>query len=433
MQVEQRDARRHLETSLDHAMKIKNRRGVLETNILLGQFELSQGFAERGKSACLQASEIAIDLDHDEFRLESCRCLANAAEMLGDEKLQLKCQKDITRLQDRLMQRHDREAVAKLMLQRDYKAEAQQRLLQEQEDKLVLATSQKDQRLLTLVLIAGLLAALTIAFLLYQRNRIQQTAETVLAGKNLQLHEQKEELQSYIDRNIKLKEFAKVASHDLRTPIQTISNFSTLLEHRSGDRLTKDEKSYLDLIKSGSLQMMNLVDGLLMYAESESDTPIRQEISPMQIVEQTVTNFKSALLPDDRIEIGSLPPIILGDRIRLEQIFQNLIGNALKFRGDRPAHIKIAGSEGPEAWHFRVADNGLGINPDYQEKIFQEYERLHTKDEIPGSGLGLSIAKRIVEQHGGKIRVKSKPGEGSVFSFSIAKIPQQMRPAITPN
>ena len=214
--------------------------------------------------------------------------------------------------------------------------------------------------------------------------------------------------------NAELEQFASVTSHDLQAPLTTISMYAELLERRPemADEL-------IDGIRGATNQARTLIRDLLEYSRAGRG---ELHVEPLQ-VEVVVTQALEALAgaiatTGARVRVGSLP-VVLADRSNLCRVFQNLIGNAVKFtRGDDPRVTIEADSDGP-MWRISVRDNGIGMEPESAERIFEPFRRLHGEEAYPGTGIGLAVCERIVEQHGGRIWVTSSPGEGSVFSFTM--------------
>ncbi|MEN6517688.1 MAG: ATP-binding protein [Methanospirillum sp.] len=220
--------------------------------------------------------------------------------------------------------------------------------------------------------------------------------------------------------NEDLERFAYVSSHDLQEPLRSIVSFSQLLERRYKGRLDDDADDYIQFIVEGGNRMQALIQDLLAYSRANTK---RRELRPTD-AEKVLAAVERDLAVQLR-EAGAVithdpVPVVMADPLQLEQVFANLVSNAIKFR--KPGeplrvHVGARGMDG--SWEFSVSDNGIGMETEYLERIFVIFQRLHTKDAYPGTGIGLAIAKRIVERHGGRIRVESTPGEGSTFFFTL--------------
>jgi PAS domain S-box-containing protein len=221
--------------------------------------------------------------------------------------------------------------------------------------------------------------------------------------------------------NVELERFAYVASHDLQEPMRTVRSFAQLLQRRCGDQITGDAAEYLRFITDGVQRMQTLINDLLTYSRVSSQGGAFGPADSNQIVKMVLESLQASI-GSARAEVTADPlPTVFGDATQLGQVFQNLIVNAIKFHGQAPPRIHVSAKEAPGEWVFSVRDNGIGIAPEYFERIFVIFQRLHTIEEYGGTGIGLAICKKIVERHGGRIWVESTVGEGSRFYFSIPK------------
>ncbi len=220
--------------------------------------------------------------------------------------------------------------------------------------------------------------------------------------------------------NAELKRFAYVASHDLQEPLNHVSNYVQLLEMRYGDRLDEDAKDFIGFAVEGVSLMQTLIDDVLAY--SKVDSQVSQfELTEVKVsLEQALTNLQKRIRESKaRIIIQDSLPTIMADKTQLMQLFQNLIGNAIKFRSAAAPEIEIKAERKEDEWLFSVKDNAIGIEPQFSDRIFVIFQRLHTRDEYPGTGMGLAICKKIIECHRGRIWVESELGKGSTFYFTI--------------
>jgi PAS domain S-box-containing protein len=247
------------------------------------------------------------------------------------------------------------------------------------------------------------------------QKKLEQVQE-VLRDKNIQL-------EKYIESNLQLENFAYIASHDLKEPLRSIIGYSQLLERRYADILDSDGREYINHLITSTKSMSSLITDLLLFSRINTESIKYQSIMMEEVIGQVRENLKSAI-SDSQAEIiwHHIPDTITADRSRIIQLFQNLIGNAIKFQKalERPT-INIACVIRDGMYEFTVRDNGIGIEAQYQERIFHIFHRLHTRSEYEGSGIGLATCHKIVEQHGGTIWVQSKPGEGSTFIFTISR------------
>lgn len=222
-------------------------------------------------------------------------------------------------------------------------------------------------------------------------------------------------------KNKELEQFTYVASHDLQEPLRTIKSYSGLLSQRFSDDLNEDGQQFLKFIGDASLRMSNLIKGLLDYSQIGRDKKI-SEVDCNELVDEVLQDLGSSIESHDAQITADNLPVIQGYKLELRQLFQNLIGNAIKFhRPGQGPKVEVDAIEHTTHWQFLVKDNGIGINPIYQEKIFTLFQRLHQSKEFDGTGIGLAHCKKIVEMHHGEIWLESTEGEGSTFFFTLKK------------
>lgn len=258
------------------------------------------------------------------------------------------------------------------------------------------------------------------------RNVSERTwAQTQLREKVRELDIKNRQLKKYIDSNMQLENFAYIASHDLREPLRTMGTFAQLLQKRFGEQLDETANTYIDFIVDGSLNMNNLIEDLLTFSRVETQEGDRENINLPKLLDQVIHNLRDVVEANQAtIDIRTLPPSLYANPTKVKQLFQNLLVNAIKFRQpDIPPHIIIDSSNLGSYWQFSIQDNGIGIDPDFHEKIFLLFKKLHTRQDFQGTGLGLAICKKIVEQLGGDIWVESRPQAGSTFFFTVRTPP----------
>ena len=239
--------------------------------------------------------------------------------------------------------------------------------------------------------------------------RLNAELEQRVAERTTQLQRSNEELQ----------QFAYVASHDLQEPLRMVTTYVQLLAHRYHHQLDAEAQEFFGYAVDGAQRMQALIEDLLAYARlglhGKPFTPTDSDA----VLQQTLRAFQSRIA-ESRAAVTADPlPTVSADRTRLGRLWQNLLSNALKFHGPEPLRVHISARRQGNEWVFSVRDNGIGLDLRHAERIFQMFQRLHTRDEYPGTGMGLAICKKIVEQHGGRIWVESEPGNGATFFFTL--------------
>ncbi|MCG2771630.1 MAG: ATP-binding protein [Desulfobacterales bacterium] len=219
--------------------------------------------------------------------------------------------------------------------------------------------------------------------------------------------------------NAELEQFAYVASHDLQEPLRIITNYLQLLERRAQGKLDDDVKKYIDRAVGAGGRMRTLITDLLTYSRVGSRANPLESVNSDALLEDTLAVLKLALEMSGATVTHDPLPTVMADWSQLGQLFQNLLSNGLKFRREEAPRLHVAATREDRAWVFAVSDNGIGIEPEYLDRIFGVFQRLHTRSEFPGTGIGLAICKKIVERHGGRIWVESAFGQGSTFYFTI--------------
>ncbi|MES2561995.1 MAG: PAS domain S-box protein [Pseudomonadota bacterium] len=244
-------------------------------------------------------------------------------------------------------------------------------------------------------------------------------ARAALSAANEQLTKQAEELAR---SNAELEQFAYVASHDLQEPLRMISSYTQLIMRRYGASFEGDAREFMDFVVDGAARMKRLIEDLLAYSRVGTHGKELQPTECQAALNKAIANLRAAIEESGALITHDSLPVVEADASQLAQLFQNFIGNAIKFRraGDVPT-IHISATDEGQAWAFAVEDKGIGIEPQYFERIFMVFQRLHGKAEYAGTGIGLAICKKVVDRHGGRIWVESCPGEGSKFCFTLPK------------
>jgi len=307
--------------------------------------------------------------------------------------------------------------------------------MKQEEDRLLIRRSQEldaSSRRTSVMIATGDALALFFLFLgglvinqeMGQRRRAEDEVrqlnadlERRVAERTAELAERAEELKR---SNVELQQFAYVASHDLQEPLRMVASFTQLLAKRYRDKLDDDARDFISYAVDGATRMQTLIRDLLAYSrvgtQGKPFAPTRCD----EVLDRVLDSLKLAIEESGAVITRGPLPTVQADALQLGQLFQNLLTNAIKFRGEKPARVQISAERNGRAWKISVRDNGIGFSAEHGERIFVIFQRLHTKAEYPGTGIGLAICKKIVERHGGRIWVESSPGEGSTFSFTIS-------------
>ena len=221
--------------------------------------------------------------------------------------------------------------------------------------------------------------------------------------------------------NAELEQFAHVASHDLKEPLRMVASYLELLQRRYKGRLDADADDFIHFAVDGALRMRSLMDGLLALSQVGTHGRPFGPTDCDAVVDKAVNDLAVAIAESRAVITRDPLPTVLGDAGQLEQLFQNLVSNAIKFRSEEEPRVHITARRKRTEWLFSVRDNGIGIDSKYSERIFVVFQRLHAREERSGTGIGLAISKKIVERHGGRIWIESRPGEGATFYFTIPR------------
>jgi signal transduction histidine kinase len=232
--------------------------------------------------------------------------------------------------------------------------------------------------------------------------------------------------------NADLEQFAYVASHDLQEPLRTVTAYTQLLGERYKGRLDENADKFIGYASEGAVRMQVLIQDLLAFSRVGRMDAAYAGVDCNTVMEEVRQVLSSAIEESGAVVTFANLPSVWADRTQMAQVFQNLIGNAIKFRGKEPPVVWVQAEKTDQNWLFSVSDNGIGIAPEYAESIFVVFQRLHARSEYSGNGIGLAICKKIVERYGGKIWVESLAGSGSTFKFTLpldgAEQPQGARP-----
>ena len=218
--------------------------------------------------------------------------------------------------------------------------------------------------------------------------------------------------------NKELEQFAYVASHDLQEPLRMVASYCQLLERRYKDQLDPDAQEFIEFAVDGAIRMQRLITDLLTYSRVTSQGESFEPTGPGDSFDSAVDNLKVSIDESGAVVTRETLPVVMAGGSQLTQLFQNLVGNAIKYKSEAAPEVHLSAERREEQVVFSVRDNGMGIDPEYFDRIFAIFERLHNQDEYPGTGIGLAVSRKIVERHGGRIWVESQQGKGSSFYFT---------------
>ncbi len=242
-----------------------------------------------------------------------------------------------------------------------------------------------------------------------------------LAGAFNSMTEHLQESRNELERsNQELEQFAYVASHDLQEPLRMVASYMQLLERRYKGKLDSEADEFIGFAVDGATRMQRLINDLLAYSRIGTRGKDLKLTDCSSVLETSLANLRKSIDESGATVTHDILPTVMADAIQLTQLFQNLVGNAIKFRGNDPPRIHVSAAQKKNELLFSVSDNGIGIDPEHADRIFIIFQRLHGRGQYPGTGIGLAICKKIAERHGGRLWVESQPGRGSTFYFTIS-------------
>lgn len=250
-------------------------------------------------------------------------------------------------------------------------------------------------------------------------NLVREQRDLVRAQQSLE-----ESIAELARSNADLQQFAYVASHDLQEPLRMVASYTQLLARRYKGKLDSDADEFIGYAVGGAIRMQRLINDLLTFSRVTAQDKVFEWVDCNGLLEEALSNLRIAVEENGAIVTHDPLPTVMADGGQLVQLFQNLIGNAIKFRGKEPPQVYVSAERRTGEWLFSVRDNGIGVDPQYAERIFVIFQRLHNREEYPGTGIGLALCKKIVERHGGRIWVASQTGQGATFHFTLPLVGQ---------
>lgn len=248
--------------------------------------------------------------------------------------------------------------------------------------------------------------------------RLPGSVRRAMREKKLR-EDHRQSLEDLARSNRDLEQFAYVASHDLQEPLRMVAIYTQLLAERYAGKLDAEADKYIHYSVDGAMRMQKLVQDLLAFSRVGRGGLSLQSTDCNQVFQAALKNLEAAMEQSGAVARHAQLPVVVADSSQLVQVFQNLIGNAIKFRGPNAPQIQVAAEKKEKEWVFSVADNGIGIPAEQAENVFVIFRRLHSRTEYPGNGIGLAICKKVIEQHGGRIWVESELGRGATFKFTL--------------
>jgi PAS domain S-box-containing protein len=258
--------------------------------------------------------------------------------------------------------------------------------------------------------------------------RDTEGAISMWIGSSTDIHQQKEREEELQRANEDLQQFAYSASHDLQEPVRNVVVYSEIVSRRYEDVLDAQGQQFLGFLKDGGRRLAMLINDLLAYTRAGVVEASSGSVKSSEVLDHVLASLSEAIRESGAsVTHGPLPEVRAGET-HMQQVLQNLIGNAIKYRGAEPPRIHISAVRQGAAWKFSVQDNGIGIESQYKEKIFGVFKRLHRDQKYSGTGIGLAICQRVVARYGGRIWVESNPGQGATFFFTVPGESQRTRP-----
>lgn len=409
--------------ALSNALRIGKAMSLVRVEILayknLGQLYLKQNQMDKALLSLNQAYALCKETNSNSTLVEVLQAMAAAHEANYNYAAANQYLLEYTALKDSLLNETTVREISRLnTLYEVEKKESEIQILQKEKD--LFKAEQRADQLTNTILIGASIFLLILSGLFFYWMTEQRKSNIKLQSLNRQIENQNRQLASY---NEELRQYAYVASHDLQEPLRTIASFVTILKRKYTDQLDDQARQYMDYVTEGVSRLQRLLKDLLAYTRIDREktdfdvvhtgTLVRTVLDSLQ---ETIREAQANILFDETVM-----PVVKGNSLRLSQVFQNLISNAIKFRGEAPPEVEIGClTEADKGEHlFYVRDNGIGVPADFQTKMFEMFTRLHARHEYEGSGIGLATCRKIVENHGGRIWAESEPGMGTAIFFTL--------------
>lgn len=385
--------------------------GLIGSHIYLGDLYLKQSLLEKARLEYEKGLALAEEIDSDVRKVALLNRLAEVYELKKDYPQALLLKNKYISLNESILNEK--------MLEEMGNKKAQYLLQKKEKDIAIFKEKARTKKLRSnFLLILSFFSICLVGLSYNSHTRLQFTKK--LKEKNTEIQQQNQDLAR---KNDDLKKFAFIVSHDLKAPLRTIGSFTGLMRRRYFHLFDKNGQEYMDFITGGVKRMDQLLNDLLTYSQIENNEQESDWTETKDVVHNALSNLYFQIRNQKvAIKINEIAlPRVRGNSAHLTQLFQNIIANGIKFRNGRDPQILIDCLQNEEKYTFAIKDNGIGIEEQYQEKIFRMFSRLHKVEEYEGTGIGLATCKKIVEKHGGKIWVESAPGQGSTFFFSLPK------------
>lgn len=401
----------------ERSLEIKQRKndvwGSIASLQFIGNSQVKQHQLKKGLGNLNQAMKLAVQIKSTSRILECHSMLADAYRLDNNLEQSYQCLRAYIHLKDSVINNTTQEKLAEA--QTNYEVLKKETELSKKEQEI--------ESLYKTVLIIGLIILIFIIWVIYKRLRLQFKTNTILSEKNQQINEQLKKLEQSNHQleasNAELEQFAFIASHDLKEPLRNIGSYASLLKRRYQHQLDKEGKEFLEFITNGVSKMYHLLDDVLLFSKIKNELNTPDEIQLDEIIHTVKFNLAQQIKEKKAIVKAQNLPTLSANSHHLVQVFQNLISNGIQYANEKPPIVHINCKKNEKEYIFSVMDNGMGINMEYKDKIFEIFQRLNKRDGSSGTGIGLAICKKIISNYGGVIWVESELGKGSTFYFTF--------------